>query len=97
MYILDSTSKKSKNSYYCLNLILSKNLTSKRMEIIKLLNKNNIGTSIYYPQPVPRMSFYKKKYGYDKRMFKNASKISDSSISLPVGPHLLKKGFNFYL
>ena len=95
MYILDSTSKKSKNSYYCLNLILSKNLTSKRMEIIKLLNKNNIGTSIYYPQPVPRMSFYKKKYGYDKRMFKNASKISDSSISLPVGPHLLKKDLIF--
>ena len=44
------------------------------MEIIKLLNKNNIGTSIYYPQPVPRMSFYRKKYGYDKKMFKNASK-----------------------
>ena len=28
-------------------------------------------------------------------MFKNASKISDSSISLPVGPHLLKKDLIF--
>ena len=95
IYILDSISKRSKNSYYCLNLILSKNLTRKRMEIIKYLNKKNIGTSIYYPQPVPRMNFYKKKYGYNKKMFKNAAKISDSSISLPVGPHLSKKDLIF--
>ena len=65
------------------------------MEIIKYLNKKNIGTSIYYPQPVPRMNFYKKKYGYNKKMFKNAAKISDSSISLPVGPHLSKKDLIF--
>ena len=95
IYVLDSTSKKSKNSYYCLNLVLSKNLATKRMKIIKLLNKNNIGTSIYYPQPVPRMSFYRKKYGYNKKFFKNAAKISDNSISLPVGPHLSKKDLIF--
>ena len=51
-------------------MILSKNLTSKRMEIIKLLNKNNIGTSIYYPQPVPRMSFYKKNMDMIKECLK---------------------------
>ena len=49
------------------------------------------GTSIYYPQPVPRMTYYKKKYGYKKDYFLNASEISDYSISLPVGPHLNKK------
>ena len=36
------------------------------------------------------MSYYKKKYGYSKKNFLNASKISDNSIALPVGPHLKK-------
>ena len=37
-----------------MNIILSDKLSKKRMEIIKYLNERNIGTSIYYPQPVPR-------------------------------------------
>ncbi len=72
----------------------------KRMNIIKFLNQKKIGTSIYYPQPVPRMTYYKKKYSYNKNNFKNSEIISDQSISLPVGPHLNKNdvkyiGFNF--
>ena len=48
--------------------------------------------SVNYPQPVPRMKYYRKKYGYiDKNEFKNAELISDKSISLPLGPHLTKK------
>ena len=49
-----------------MNVILSKKLSKNRMKIIKYLNERKIGTSIYYPQPVPRMSYYKKKYGYKK-------------------------------
>ena len=63
-----------------MNIILSDKLSKKRMEIIKYLNKRNIGTSIYYPQPVPRMSYYKKKYGYKKNNFTNAAVISDRNI-----------------
>tara|TARA_B100001057_G_scaffold494399_1_gene590900 strand:+ start:882 stop:2048 length:1167 start_codon:yes stop_codon:yes gene_type:complete len=88
LYILDSANQKFKNSFYCMNVVLSKKLSKNRMRIIKYLNKRNIGTSIYYPQPVPRMSFYKKKYGYKQSDFLNSSIISDRSISLPVGPHL---------
>ena len=88
LYVLDYEDKKFKNSYYCLNIILSKKLSKKRMDIIRHLNKKNIGTSIYYPQPVPRMSYYKNKYGYNKIEFLNAANISDCCISLPVGPHL---------
>ena len=90
LHIIDSTNKKSKNSFYCMNVMLSKKQSKNRMEIIKYLNKRNIGTSIYYPQPVPRMSYYKKKYGYKKNEFLNSAMISDQSISLPVGPHLSK-------
>jgi len=95
IYILDTNSQKSKNSFYCMNIILSKKLSKNRMEIIKYLNKRNIGTSIYYPQPVPRMSYYKKKYGYKKNNFTNAAIISDRSISLPVGPHLTLKDLKY--
>ncbi len=95
IYILDSLSRKSKNSFYCINVILSKTHAKKRMEIIKYLNSKKIGTSIYYPQPVPRMSFYKKKYGYNKNNFLNAEIVSDRSISLPVGPHLSIKDMEY--
>ena len=51
--------------------------------------------SVNYPQPVPRMKYYRKKYGYDKNEFKNAELISDKSISLPLGPHLTKKNLDY--
>ncbi len=74
--------------YYCLGVLLDENIVSKRSEIINLLSEEGIGSSVYYPQPVPRMSYYKKKYGYDKKKYINASRISDAMIALPVGPHL---------
>ena len=37
------------------------------------------------------MSYYKKKYNYDKKKFFNCEKFSDNSIALPVGPHLKMK------
>ena len=89
--ILSSSEKFLKKSYYCLNLLLKGKLKNKKLEIINFLKKRGIGTSIYYPQPVPRMTYYKKKYGYNNSFYKNASEISDYSISLPVGPHLSKK------
>jgi dTDP-4-amino-4,6-dideoxygalactose transaminase len=52
------------------------------------MKSDNIGTSVYYPQPVPRMSYYRNKYGYDAASYPEAEKISDASIALPVGPHL---------
>jgi len=88
--IIDNESKFIKKSFYCLNILLKNNLKKKRAEFISFLKKKGIGTSIYYPQPVPLMTYYKKKYGYKKNSFKNAFEISNYSISLPVGPHLNK-------
>ena len=86
--VLKGTYKNFKSSHYCISIILGKKIKGKRKYIINNLNKNGIGTSIYYPQPVPRMSFYKKKYGYKKKFFENSEEISDCSICLPVGPHI---------
>ncbi len=76
------------SSHYCLSLLLSDKMSTFRHEIMNELTLKGIGSSIYYPQPVPRMIYYKAKYGYDEDRFQNASWISDKSISLPVGPHL---------
>ena len=51
------------------------------------MNDAGVGTSIYYPQPVPRMTCYRTKYGYDENAYPGATRISDCSIALPVGPH----------
>lgn len=79
---------KLKSCYYCLGALLDKKILSKRPEIISSLKKIGIGTSVYYPQPVPRMKYYRDKYGYDESKYPVAAQISDSIISFPVGPHL---------
>ncbi|MBL8099169.1 MAG: DegT/DnrJ/EryC1/StrS family aminotransferase [Anaerolineales bacterium] len=86
--ILDSQNKDAISSFYCLSVVLEKPLDAKRIEIVKRLNAAGVGTSVYYPQPVPRMSYYQNKYGYKATDFVGAERISDQSIALPVGPHL---------
>lgn len=85
--ILQSNNKFCESSYYCCSVIINNKSVGRNNLILKLKSKNII-TSIYYPQPVPRMSFYKKKYKYNKKQFTNSELISDRSIALPVGPHL---------
>lgn len=76
------------NSHYCLGLVLDEELGTGRGTAVARLNDRGVGTSLYYPQPVPRMTYYRTKYGYDPARFVGAETISDRSIALPVGPHL---------
>lgn len=76
------------STHYCLSMVLEGGLSKRRNEIVARLNAAGIGTSIYYPQPVPRMQYYQKKYGYNPARFKEAARISDHSVALPVGPHI---------
>lgn len=90
-HVLDSQNSECVNSHYCLIAIFEKNLASKRNQILKQLKEMNIGCSVYYPQPVPRMMYYKERYHYDLAEFPNATILSDGSIALPVGPHLTEE------
>jgi len=85
--VLDATSRDAKNSHYCLTVVLQGTLGARRNDVVTALNAAGVGTSIYYPQPVPRMQYYQRKYGYDLAAFPAAAEISDASIALPVGPH----------
>jgi len=76
------------SSYYCLSIILKDDLAPRRPAIMEALTVRGIGSSIYYPQPVPRMTYYRQKYGYDALRYAHAARISDNSIALPIGPHL---------
>ena len=88
IHLLRSYQNGMQSSYYCLVFVLNESLGKKRFDIVKKLNKKGIGTSIYYPGPVPKMSYYQRKYGFGENSFPNASRISNHSIALPVGPHL---------
>lgn len=86
--IVKADNKKAKSAYYGLSIILEGTLSAKRNEILARLKKMHVGCSVYYPQPVPRMAYYRNKYGYNPENYPNAELISDCSITLPVGPHL---------
>jgi perosamine synthetase len=86
--VLDADERDSINSHYCLVAVLDGELKDRRTDVVARLNEGGVGTSVYYPQPVPRMTYYKSKYGYDASRFENATAVSDRSIALPVGPHL---------
>jgi len=86
--VLPASDGRLQASHYCLSVILQDELISQRARIMDQLKERGIGSSIYYPQPVPRMTYYKNKYDYDADAYPNAVRISDHSIALPVGPHL---------
>ena len=88
IHILDPRNRDAKSSHYCLSVVWGDKLQGQRNELAVHLNEAGIGTSIYYPQPVPRMSYYRNKYGYDAGAFHRAAQISDQSVALPVGPHV---------
>lgn len=86
--LLESSHDGFQSSYYCHTILLKGSLVEKRFDIINSLKSQGVGTSIYYPRPVPEMTYYKEKYGYDNNSFPIASWISSHSIALPIGPHM---------
>lgn len=80
-------SKFSKDCSYFIFQIFCKN-SKKRDYLLKKLKENNIGVSVHYTTPLPRMSYYKKKYNLKIEDFPNANLYGGKNISLPVYPKL---------
>ena len=80
-------SKFSKDCSYFIFQIFCKE-RKKRDYLLKKLKENNIGVSVHYTTPLPRMSYYKKKYKLKIENFPNANLYGGTNISLPVYPKL---------
>lgn len=77
-------------AYYCLIAKVEGDKTD-RNRIAASLKERGIQTSVYYPHPVPRLSYYAEKYGYDPQEFENSEAVSDRSIAFSIGAHLGKQ------
>ncbi len=86
--VLPAPNTRLHSCHYCLAVLLGEAIAEKRPNIMAALTAQGIGSSIYYPQPVPRMNYYREKYGYNQVSFPVAASLSDRSIALPVGQHL---------
>ena len=62
-----------------------------RDKILKNLKKNKIGVSVHYANPLPKMSYYRKKYKLNIKNFRNSEKYGKFNISLPVYPKLKRQ------
>jgi len=76
------------HSHYCMLAILDASHAPRRGEVIAALNAAGVGTSVYYPGPVPLLTYYREKYRLRAEDYPQARRISERSIALPVGPHL---------
>lgn len=68
--------------------------TKKRDDLVRYLNANNIGFGIHY-RSINSMSFYKKKFKWGKENAPNSYEIGNSTISLPLYPHLEKNKVDY--
>src|SRR5262249_15487990 len=64
--VIAAVEGRARNSHYCLGLLLDEELGPRRLDLVARLNGAGVGTSVYYPQPVPRMTYYRERYGYDE-------------------------------
>ena len=93
--ILDAFHADAASSHYCLSIVLQGEFQGRRDDIVTRLNAAGIGTSVYYPHPVPRLEYYRSKYGYKATQFPFAAEISDQSLALPIGPHIQKEDIEY--
>jgi perosamine synthetase len=83
------------HAHYCLVVVLGDTIATKRYDIIHGLRDLGVGTSVYYPGPVPHLRYYREKYGLGSIAYPNAARISNQSIALPVGPHLNEEDMDY--
>ena len=62
------------------------------MDLIELLNKKKIQYGFHYPKAIHQLGAFKKQF--NKKRYKNAEKIAENSISLPIDPNLKNKTIN---
>lgn len=88
--LLADGDKRRIHGNYCLVALLDERSGSRRADIIGGMKRRGVGSSVYYPIPVPLSAYYRDKYGSKPDHYPNAARISNHSIALPIGPHLVE-------
>ena len=86
--LLPGADARRRHANYCLIVVLESEMVKYRNAIVLRMKEMGVGTSVYYPVPLPLSAYYRAKYAPDPDAFPNAQRISEGSIALPVGPHL---------
>ncbi len=85
--ILGDSRGEARSSHYCMSLVPAEDQQSRRAEIVAALAARGVGSSVYYPRPIPAMTYYKSPLKPADKSFPASQRIC-ASIALPVGPHL---------
>lgn len=76
----------TRGAWYAFIVILPDGMS--QPEVRQKLAAANVETSVYYPGPLPLLTYYRKKYNHTDGQFPNAERIAKQSIAFSVGPHL---------
>ncbi len=93
----DFNLKNVKHAYHLFIIqIDNKKTKKKRDQLIKYLIKNKIGFGIHYTS-INDLSYYKKKFKWNKTTAPISFEVGRNIISLPIYPHLKKQDLNFVI
>ena len=63
--------------------------------MLKELKNKKIGVSVHYANPLPIMTYYKKKYKLNIKNYSNSNLYAKTNISLPIYPKLSNKNIEY--
>lgn len=89
--------KNVKHVFHVYQIKVSKNARLSRNELILKLKEKRIGTSVYYPLPVPLMPFYRKLHGYREGDYPTSEAASKTTIALPCHPLLSNEDLDYII
>ena len=84
-----------KHAYHLYTILINfKKLKKSRNEVMQKLRQIKIGTQVLYI-PVYSQPYYKKKYNYNKKFFKNSENYYNSCLSIPIFYSMKKEEINY--
>jgi dTDP-4-amino-4,6-dideoxygalactose transaminase len=63
--------------------------------MLKKLKDKGVEATLNFPHPINRLTYYRNKYGWRKKLFPRAIIIADSTLVLPVGWHITEEDINY--
>jgi len=80
--------KNTKHAYHLYTILINKKNNGMHRDVfLKKMHNAGIGTGVHY-RSIPSHSFYKKKFGWNNKNFKNACQIGEQTVSIPLSAKL---------